>query len=272
MLDAPGPVLDAVPDRFSRVGVRGHVGARVGGTLGHGADLGPRKLEVVDLVRGAGHAAAAHDLDEIRARADLLPDRLHALRDPVADATQTGRHAAAAEIMVVWAPVVGVPPRLREGVAGEEEPGAREESVVDGLLEGEEGPAAVTDGGEAAVQHLGADVGLAEDRDVVRVPKRLGEVAEPGYGHEVDVRIDQARAEIMALAVDDGVPLLLCGLGDEGLCGRPDRVYAAVSQLDRLVGQDGAVDDVDNLGIGENVTLWRWPKPRLQVGLSDGHF
>ncbi|KAM0664232.1 hypothetical protein ACQRIU_006815 [Beauveria bassiana] len=75
VLDAADAIVHCVPDGPRRVRVRRHVRPVAVGHVGDGADLGRRELSVLDAVRRAGHAAADHDLDEIRALAELLPRR-----------------------------------------------------------------------------------------------------------------------------------------------------------------------------------------------------
>lgn len=106
--------------------------------------------------------------------------------------------SCAALHVVVRAADVAMTSGLGEGVAGYEEAGAWEDAVVDCLLEGELGAAAVAHGGEAAVEHLGGDVGLAEEGDVVEVTKGHGEAVEAWDCDEVDVCIEEAWAYILA--------------------------------------------------------------------------
>lgn len=100
--------------------------------------------------------------------------------------------------VVVGAADVAVASGLGEGVSCYEEAGAWEDTLVDCLLEGELGAAAVADSGEAAVEHLGGDVGLAQEGDVVEVAKGHREAIEARDCDEVDVRVEEAWAYILA--------------------------------------------------------------------------
>lgn len=104
----------------------------------------------------------------------------------------------------MFASEIRVPARLRQGVPGDEQPRTGEDAVFDGFFDGRMGTSAVPHAGEAAMQHLRADVGLAQQADGFRVSEGLGEFVEAWDGDEVDVAVDEAGAEVEACAVDCG--------------------------------------------------------------------
>ena len=78
---------------------------------------------------------------------------------------------------------------LAEGVAGNQEARAGDQSVLDGVFEGEGCAAGVSDGGEAAGKDVPTDVCCSVEGYVfVDVPEVL-EVAFAGCGREVDVAV-----------------------------------------------------------------------------------
>jgi hypothetical protein len=90
-------------------------------------------------------------------------------------------------------------------MSGNEESRAGKNTLLYRLFEGELSAAAVADGCEPAMQHLRCDIWLTQKRYVVEVAKCSGEAGEAWDCHEVDVRIEEARADVVACAVDGDV-------------------------------------------------------------------
>ena len=82
---------------LGRMAVGHDIGAVALGLLDRGADLGVAELHAVERVGGAGDAAGAHDLDLVRALAQLLAHRLAHLVGAV-DHVAEPRPAALAQL------------------------------------------------------------------------------------------------------------------------------------------------------------------------------
>ena len=264
MLDPPATVLDTVSDGLGGVGVCGDEGAGVVSALDHGANLGTRELQLLDPVGRTADTTRAHDLDEVGTRPDLLAHTAHALGHAIDDATETCGGTAAAKLVVVRATEVGMAASLAQSVASQEQARAGEDTVLDGLAKGSQCAAAISNRCKAAMQHLGADVGLSEDGNVVGVAKGFRQVAEARHSHQVDVRVDQARGEEFASAIDHFEAIV--GSFGDGWGGRiEDGFDAAVLQLDGGIVAETARGDVDDGRVGEDVSPGRGPQPGLEV-------
>lgn len=204
MLDPLAPILHAMPDSLGSVCVRRDIRAGILCTLHHRSNLFASKLEMVNLVRWTANTSGAHDLDEITPRPNLLAHSLHALRNTVANPPEPRRCSATTGRVIMLASEIRMPARLRQRMAGNEEPRTRENAVFDRFFDGRVSASAVPHAGEAAVQHLRANVRLAEQADGFWISEGLGEFVEAWDGDEVDVAVDEAGAEVEACAVDCG--------------------------------------------------------------------
>ena len=162
VLDAADPGRDGAGDRAAGVGVCGDVAVRRLGLLDHRLDLGERVLGGVDPVRGRGDAAARHDLDVVRALAQLVPRGGAYRGDPVGDAAD----ARARRVVLVGDPTararVAVATGLGERLAAEEHLRAGHQPFPLGVVDPVVRAADVTHGREAAAQHPVEDAGRPE--------------------------------------------------------------------------------------------------------------
>lgn len=156
----------------------------------HSPNLLSSELQMINLVRRTTDAPGPHDLDEITPRPDLLPYSLHALRHAIAHPSKPRRRPATTSRVIVLASEIRMPARLRQRVPSDEQPRAGENAVLDAFFDCGVGAAAVPHAGEAAVQHLRADVRLAQQADGLRVAEGLGELGEAWDGDQVHVAVD----------------------------------------------------------------------------------
>lgn len=79
---------------------------------------------------------------------------------------------------------------LREGVSRDEETWTWVHALLDGLPYRGIGAAAISDGGEATLEHGSEDLRLAEDRGVGVQVLHRGEVFLAGHGGDVHVAVN----------------------------------------------------------------------------------
>ena len=247
MLDRAHAALQAARDRPRGVGVAGDVQVGRLGLLDGGADLLDGELDAVDPVGGRGDAAAEHELDVVRAAADLLARGAahlgHAVADPAAHGHGVGRlerHAPAGAL-------VGVAAGLGERLAAEDEARPGEQPLLDGLGEAPIGAADVAHGGEAALEHPAQDAG-GVGGDVVGRPLGLRREVGRGGG-DVDVAVDQAGHQRAAADVDRS--------GIAGAHAAPADLQDALAlDEDRLVGDEHPAVRVQDRGVREEQAGW----------------
>ncbi len=170
-------MLDAV-DAEARDAVDGLVEGGVG------RDGEPVPVRLVDdrvqlLVGELEGVVARHDLDEVRAAADLLAD---------GPAHLVGAARLAAD-------PVRVPPRLDDRRAADLQARAREDTLLDGLLREEVHvvEAEVADHGDPGAQALEHVAGRLEGRDRTGVVHRLARQVVDPVPVEMRVTVDEAR-------------------------------------------------------------------------------
>ncbi len=167
MLEGVNAAVDGAGNRLGGVDVRGDIGVSVAALLDSGPNFIWRVAVPVNRVRGAGHAAAAHDFDEGRAFAELLTAGEADLVDAIGDAAEGSgvRRPAVGVIAVVAGTGVGVASGFGEGFATGEEARAGGKSLGDGFGKSGMRAAGVADTGESAFEHAFKNGHGAENRE-----------------------------------------------------------------------------------------------------------
>jgi hypothetical protein len=182
------------------------------------------------------------------AAAELLAGGAAHLGHAVGDHRQRGAAGVLVERHPAGRARVAVPAGLRQRLAAEDQPGARQQAFLHRGGEAEVGPGNVPDGGEAAVEHAAQDAG-GPGGDVGRRPS-LQRREVGGHGGDVHVRVDQPRHQGHPAAVErDGV----AGADRPGRArlGDPVALHHHRLPLDQLTGlgvQDGDVTQQDARG------------------------
>ena len=81
-------------------------------------------------------------------------------------------------------------------MASNEESRAWEHTILDGFFDGRVRAAAVSDTCETAMQHLCAYIWLAKEAHTLRVTEGFRQLIKSGYGDQMDMAVDEARADI----------------------------------------------------------------------------
>ena len=244
MLDRAHARLHRTDDRSRRVGVRHHVGVGGLGLFADRAELVHRVLRPVDRIGGAGHPAAGHHLDLVRAGADLLARRSAHLAHAIGDPTEHAQAGARAQDVLPHADRahVAVSAGLRDRLPGDQQPRPLEVPALDRLDQPVVGACGIAHGGEAALEHPFHDVLRLRRDQRGRHHRELQEVGH-GRGH-MHVCVDQARQQRAPAEVHHP------GIVDRG--GVVQHIHDPV-----ILDDDGAVraqaagDAVEHGGTGE---------------------
>ena len=211
-------------DRARRIGVHGDIGAPVLRSVDRGAELGFGILADVDRIVMRRHAAARGELELARAEHQLLASALQHTIDAVGDGAAADRFDPAQRRIggsgnFIGKAKVAMAAGLRDHRARRPDAGARHESLVDRALQAEGWPGHVANAGEAAHQRLSRFVG--RDQSDVADIRRHEDGQRQRRQHRVPVRVDEARHQNPAAAIDDP---------DVGV----ERGFGRLDRLDRL--------------------------------------
>ena len=252
-----GPVLDGVKagthrvlDAIRPVGMGHHLGAvAVGGLLRDHRQFRGRELRMRRLGRGAVHATGRGDLHHVGAGAQDFPHLGAHLLHPI---TQSGRSPRIGRIPQLQAgrqPAVTVPPGGREHRDGDLEPRPHDQPRLDRLLDPEIGASRVAHAGHAGLDRAAQAL---HHQIEVEGERRAQQLLHAGaFGHQMDVRVNEAREDVAA----GGVKLRDRVVRDGNRVGCTDGVNTAVFEqhggvLDRRCA--GTVNErtVSDQGVG----------------------
>ena len=155
----------------------------------------------MDRIGRRGDAAIRHDLDELRALAQFLARGEPHIVDTIDDAPEI-----AEPLLHHLSPIVGpdalvaMAARLRQALAGDDQPRAVDHALLDRHDESEIGAAAIANGGEAALQDRFHDpAGLQRNQRGRR--QRVGPAVDRRRD-DMHMAVDEARHQRLAAKVD----------------------------------------------------------------------
>ncbi len=204
MLDRADARAQRPRDGLRRVRVRGDVAVRGARLVDSGLEFGDRELRGVDPVGRRRDPASRHDLDVMGAAAQFVARRLAHLVGPVDDGGQFAARGMGVEEILAGPAVIAVAAGLAQCAPGVEQPRPSDQALLQRPPGAVVAARHVADGREPAVEHL-----AEQSRRAVRVvgdrpPGQFGHVS--GAGHDVDVRVDQARQHERPAEVDPARP------------------------------------------------------------------
>ena len=235
MLDGVRSGQQGAADARSAVGVNGDLAAPHVRLFDDGVHLFLGQLLAADRIPVRQDAARRHELDQVRAVLEVLPDL-------GAQGPRAVRSAFADMVVLEGQEiVVGMTARRADRRAGHQHPRAFDLALVDRIAQGDVRKAAGADiahGGEAGFQGL-LGVGDAIDRFARRGEKHAVEAFVIGVRGHMDVRVDQSRQDRRAAQLDLAGPV-----GRNQGRGRTDGADLVAGNDDHLIIQHFAADRI----------------------------